>query len=562
MSYILLVFSLISTAQRLVVVVITAIRLLLSLFDVAGLAFIGLSVSILAGSEIATDSISGQVLETLRLDPVQVGFFPLAAIGVAAFALKAVASVLLTLWIGMALARTEVERAGSLFSRTLLSSLDSLEIYTGRQVAHALNGSATVAYSKALNTFSTFLADVFLALLLVVYMLLADAFSTLYLLIYFAGVAILLQLVIGKRIRKLSTISDEASVGTNALAIDVYENIRQIRSRKSRDSLNWDFRALRMQLAVSRAKNAALSLMPRYALEVALALGVLLLVSLQLSGDGLLDAAITAILLAGAFRLSTTLASLQSGWNQLNEFIGQSRWTLNLERHLPLVQESPDSAERELTAPDLQVRQLGYFFPRSNEKVFSSVDFSVPSGGLLLVRGPSGRGKSTLADLLLGLRIASEGSITLDGLQIEEYLRTHPSGVAYVPQHTKIIEGSIARNVSFQESMTEQERARALASIQQAELGSFVSSLEDGLDTRIGPGAHGMSGGQIQRLGLARALYLNPKLLILDEVTSALDETTSLEVTKLINSLKGEMTILVISHKPEKALEYDAEFVL
>jgi len=164
--------------------------------------------------------------------------------------------------------------------------------------------------------------------------------------------------------------------------------------------------------------------------------------------------------------------------------------------------------------------------------------------------------------LLLGMRTPVKGRILLDGLTIQEYVSRNPSSVAYVPQHTPIIEGSIARNVSFQQRMTEVENERVLNALREAELGSFVTSLHDGLNSRIGAGAHGMSGGQIQRLGLARALYLQPRLLILDEVTSSLDESTSADITKLINSLKGSMTILVISHKPEKMLAFDSELVL
>ena len=562
MDFILRVFRLISPPQRMLVVTVTGIRLLLSMFDVAGLAFIGLSVSVLAGSKIDGKSLSGQVLQALSISTEEASFFLIAVIGVLLFAIKAVISVLLNLWIGLALAKTEVERTSSLFARTLLAKLDDLEKYTARQVAHALNGSATVTYSKSLNTFSLLLADAFLAALLLSYMVLADAFTTGFLVLYFAGVAALLQLLIGRRIRELSTLSDEANVGTNSLVIDVYDNIRQIRGQKSRASLKEDFRDLRTQLATSRARGAALGLMPRYALEIALALGVLILVSLQLSGGELVDPALTAILLAGAFRLSTNFASLQSGWNQLNEIRGQSRWTLNLEGRLLDDGEPSVEAERDSTAPKIEVRKLRYAFPGSEEALFSSLNFDVSAGGLILVRGPSGRGKSTLADLMLGMRTPSAGQILLDGLSIEDFISRNPSSVAYVPQYTPIIEGSIARNVSFQQHMTERENQRAFNALSEAELGSFVTSLNDGLSTRIGAGAHGMSGGQIQRLGLARALYLRPRLLILDEVTSSLDEATSADITRLINSLKRTMTILVISHKPEKTLEFDSEFVL
>jgi len=162
------------------------------------------------------------------------------------------------------------------------------------------------------------------------------------------------------------------------------------------------------------------------------------------------------------------------------------------------------------------------------------------------VGGPSGAGKSTLLDLLAGLQPPSEGSFFLGGIAFSPFISaTFPARVGYVPQAITLLDDSMAFNIALEENP---DSARLQRAVERASLEQFVDSLPQGLQTRLGDGGQGLSGGQRQRLGIARALYREPALLILDEVTSALDESTACAVMGELLAMRGQVSLLFVTH--------------
>jgi ATP-binding cassette subfamily C protein len=163
--------------------------------------------------------------------------------------------------------------------------------------------------------------------------------------------------------------------------------------------------------------------------------------------------------------------------------------------------------------------------------------------------GPSGAGKSTIADLLCAvLRPTSGVILTTDSPHGSET----PQGmgyVGYVPQRPGLVSGSILDNVALAESVDRVNRERAIEALQLANLADLVSEMPEGLDTLLGKLQDGLSGGQMQRLGLARALYTKPGLLIMDEATSALDAESEAEIQKALDAMRGKVTVVLIAHR-------------
>jgi ABC-type multidrug transport system fused ATPase/permease subunit len=163
--------------------------------------------------------------------------------------------------------------------------------------------------------------------------------------------------------------------------------------------------------------------------------------------------------------------------------------------------------------------------------------------------GASGIGKSTLVDLLLGLFKPSEGSITIDGVEISKNRAVFYDLIGYVPQSIYLTDDILTNNIAFgvKEDIIDLKRVKKC--IEAAQLSEFVNSLKDGLNSFVGENGVKISGGQRQRIGIARALYNNPEILVLDEATSSLDLQTESEVMNSIYAMKGKITLIIIAHR-------------
>lgn len=195
------------------------------------------------------------------------------------------------------------------------------------------------------------------------------------------------------------------------------------------------------------------------------------------------------------------------------------------------------------------MEHLGFYYPGTSEEVLTDVSFSIPKGSFVGVLGPSGAGKTTFVDILLGLFVPTRGRITVDGIDIRHELRAWQANIAYVPQSIYLTDATIRENVALGESPDEIDEDRVHRALAMAELDAFVNAQEQGLDTMVGERGVKLSGGQRQRIGIARALYQQPEVLILDEATSALDTETEKSITDTILKFKGKITIVAIAHR-------------
>jgi len=198
---------------------------------------------------------------------------------------------------------------------------------------------------------------------------------------------------------------------------------------------------------------------------------------------------------------------------------------------------------------NIRIDHLGYQYPEGKKEVLRDVTFTIPKGKFVGIVGPSGAGKTTFVDLLLGLLEPTVGRILIDGSDIQDKTRAWQANLAYVPQNIYLIDGTIRENIALGIPEKEIDDARIAHVLQMAELYDFVQSLSNGIHTNVGERGVKLSGGQRQRIGIARALYYKPEVLILDEATSALDYETEKSITDTILKLKGRITIVAIAHR-------------
>jgi ATP-binding cassette subfamily C protein len=187
---------------------------------------------------------------------------------------------------------------------------------------------------------------------------------------------------------------------------------------------------------------------------------------------------------------------------------------------------------------------------------------TVTGGSTVAIVGPSGAGKTTLVDLMLGLYEPLEGTVLINGLSPQDVRAQFPGSFAYVPQKPGLVSGSIADNIALGFVSGDIDEERVWESLRKAQLASLVEQLPDGIHSSLGAHSDALSGGQIQRLGLARALYSSPRLIVLDEATSALDAATEASITEAIANLGSETTVIVIAHRLSTIQKSDAVHVM
>lgn len=198
---------------------------------------------------------------------------------------------------------------------------------------------------------------------------------------------------------------------------------------------------------------------------------------------------------------------------------------------------------------EIELKDITYAYPNTEKKIFDHAEMVVPCGKSVGIMGPSGAGKSTIVDILLGLLKVQEGTISCDGVNIFDNYPAWLSRIGYIPQSIYLVDESIRNNIAFGIADDEIDDERIWKVLEEAQLKEFIETLPEGLDTTIGDRGVRISGGQRQRLGIARALYHNPSVLVFDEATSALDNDTEAAVMDAINSFHGKKTMVIIAHR-------------
>ena len=297
-----------------------------------------------------------------------------------------------------------------------------------------------------------------------------------------------------------------------------------------------------------RARLFALGQLPRLSMEliaIVTALGVFAAMALTGVPDGTLLLSFSLLIAA----LSRLLPAFSRIHYDLVRVL-QNRYSFDsVMAYLDLEEEDLEAGGPLLSLNDrIEFRHVGFTYPERSEAVIKDFDLTIPVRSSVALTGVTGGGKSTLADILLGLLKPQSGGVFADGRNIEENLASWRSRTGFVPQHIYLMDDTICANVVFG-SPGEPDAAKVAAALEAAQLTEFVSSLPDGVNTVIGENGVRLSGGQRQRLGVARALYGNPELLIMDEATSALDDDTERALVSALDELRGKLTIVTIAHR-------------
>ncbi|WP_152192636.1 ABC transporter ATP-binding protein [Georgenia satyanarayanai] len=317
----------------------------------------------------------------------------------------------------------------------------------------------------------------------------------------------------------------------------------------------------------ARAEANFLGQVPRYVLETALILGFALIAGVGYLTGGP-EGAVAAVGMFGVagFRLVPSLTRMQTVQSTVNSNAAYARQVVaDIDSSEALLERrSAERPQHELTVehPDIVLDAVTFTYPGAETPALDRVSLRIPAGAHVAFVGSSGAGKSTMVDILLGLLEPTGGHLEVGGERLELVLDSWRRRIGYVPQDVSLFDATVAENVALTWEREKVEDDKVRRALQRAQLLDTVEAREGGIDARIGERGLAFSGGQRQRLGIARGLYNDPRVLVMDEATSALDTTTEAAVTRAIRDLHGEVTVITVAHRLATIRDSDIVFFL
>jgi ABC-type multidrug transport system fused ATPase/permease subunit len=353
----------------------------------------------------------------------------------------------------------------------------------------------------------------------------------------------------------LGAMHSEFNIVSNEKIVEVFSSYRESVVRNRRDYYAREIGKIRFALADVSAESAFMPYVSKYVIETSVVLGALLVGAAQfIMQDATHAVATLAIFLAAGTRIAPAVLRVQQGSIQIRGSLGAAQPTFALIDSLGQslmfenIDDSVDVLHEGFTS-EIQIENVSLTYPPKQLRAISNISLTIRPGTSVAFVGPSGAGKTTLIDVLLGVLNPDEGSVVISGLPPLLAVAKWPGAVSYVPQDVIISAGTIRENVALGYPAKEATDELVMSALKVAHLDQFVSNLPKGLDTEVGERGAKISGGQRQRLGIARAMFTRPHLLVLDEATSSLDGETEASISQAIHELRGSTTVVLIAHR-------------
>ena len=559
--------KLLPPGRRKLLFLAAGVQLSLGLLDLVGIALVGL-LGAVAVSGVGSSGMSAQVQDLL--DRIGLAGFTISQLSVTValaavfvLVLKTVLSALLTRRITRFLANRQAEVSAGLARRFLRRPLADVQLWTTPEAIYALGSGVGAATVALLGASIVIASELFLFLIVGIALLVYDPVLTIGTVVLFSVIVFVLQNVLGRWSSRNAQVMTDSSIDTLTAVSEALSTYREATVLNRRDLYVGRYEALIGRYSSANATASYIMEVPKYVLETVLYISVLTLAAVQFLTRDLASAAATvALFLAAGSRVVPAMLRLQGAGITIRNAAVQAQPTFFLADYLDTT--SDDSSQEHMSAeaihdhiisgyPDfdatIEVRDVTLTYSDATEPALINASLTVTAGQSIALVGSTGAGKSSLADVILGVMAPQSGSVLISGETPRAAISRWPGAISYVPQTVSLVYGSIRENVALGLPSDVIDDDLAWEALERAHLAEFLRENREGLDTKIGERGFRLSGGQRQRLGLARALYTRPKLLVLDEATSALDAETEQAIIQTLSELEGEVTTVTVAHR-------------
>jgi ABC-type multidrug transport system fused ATPase/permease subunit len=538
---------------------VTLIQIFLSLLDLVGVLAVGflgaLSVSGIQSKTPGTRASSllsflGISNFTFQQQAAMLGLF-----AVTVLTLRTILSIFFTRRILFFMSRRGALISSNLISKFLSLPLLTIQKWSTQAGIYAVTHGVQIIVLQVLALLVVLISDISLLIILVIGLFLVDPVTALSTVVIFGSVSVALYLFMHVRAGKLGAINAGLAIQSSEKVAEVFSSYRESVVRNRRDFYAREIAKTRFLLADTSAEIGFMPYISKYIIETSVIVGAVLIGGIQfLMQDSSRAVATLAVFVAAGSRIAPAVLRIQQGSISIKSSLGMAMPTLKLISFLKDVSATPAVDDEiplihENFDPKVIATNVTFTYPEGESENLYKINFEANAGEIIALVGPSGAGKTTLVDVLLGIIKPDEGNIFISDLPPLEAIEKWPGAIAYVPQDVLIINGSIRENVALGYPIEKATDKLVHDALQIASLEDFVLSLPDALETNLGERGARLSGGQRQRIGIARALFTKPKLLVLDEATSSLDSMTEESISNDIKSLKGNTTVIIIAHR-------------
>lgn len=552
-------FRILDSKDRSKLGAVAFLQILSGLLDLAGVAVIG-ALGALAVNGVQSRQPGNRVTKFLEIFHIETFSFQsqVAILGsVAAILLisKTVVSVFFTRRTLFFLSRRSASITSKLLAKVLNQPLLWIQKRTYQQTLFAITDGVSAIMVGVIGNIVGLVSDLSLLILMLAGLFVVDPLIALGTLITFSGIGGIIYMLLHKRAQHLGVTSSRLAVSSNESIIEALSLYRELVVRNRRDFYSRKISKIRFEYSDTLAEAAFMPNISKYVIETTVVLGALGLSALQFKSQDASHAVATlSVFMAAGMRIAPAVLRVQQAALSFRGAIGIASPTIEIMDYLndkEAIGPSNDDviSEHEGFLAAIKIKDASLTYPGRETKALNSVNLEVSPGEFVAIVGPSGAGKTSLVDVLLGVLQADSGEVSIGGMSPAEAVKNWPGAIAYVPQDVLIINGTVKQNVALgfpAETIQDDQVRNALL---MAQLGDFLENQPNGILSEVGEKGAKISGGQRQRLGIARAIFTNPKLLVLDEATSALDGETEGNISDSIQSLKGQVTVVMIAHR-------------
>lgn len=529
----------------------------LSMLDAAALGLMAIIIGPIISNTTVKIPVIGSVQTTGLL--VALGLVCLLII------LKGVLSILVIWRATRTFADFELVIGSRLFDSYLNSGWAERLKRNSADVVRLTDSSVSAMISGYLRPISTLPGEVFSFLTVVVVLAIVQPLIALTALVYLGILGAFLFFWVTQRSRQAGQVALRYSLRSSRLITEMVGALKEVTLRDKSQEAADVVRSNRRRTTQARSNSQFLGQVPRFILESGLVGGFILVGLVGFLTGGVTEAT-TAIALFGlaGFRMAPSIVRFQAIVSQLANSEPHAKAVLaEIERS----EESADSKD-EVGAQalaehpkNLSLQEVSFSYNADSSRALTDVNLDIAFGSTVAFVGSSGAGKSTVVDILLGLMPPTSGTVSVDGVPLQQLTRSWRSRVAYVPQDVSLFDATVAQNVALTWT-NDYDEDKVRDALRQAQLLETLEARDGGIHAKVGERGLSLSGGQRQRLGIARALYAEPLFLVMDEATSALDTATEAAVGDAIRNLKGSMTIVTVAHRLSTVKEADQIFFM
>jgi ATP-binding cassette subfamily C protein len=534
-------------------------RVFANLLDIVGLAGIALLATFFGAFAAGTGSIAPIDLPLIGTWAITEYLAVLIALGIAAtFVLKSAFSIWINLRTALFVAALEASFSKSLANDYFLGGSEGERVFEDSlSEFQNIASYSTAALSTFINARISMIAEVSLLMAMVVSFLLINPLATVAMFFYLSAVLLALSRLVTKRIKRNGEIQLQGSEIALQTSRDLFGVRREARASGVSDFWIDRFTQGKARWSGSSAVIYSLSGLPRYVIETSLILGIFaFLAGIVVFSDLPSQAVTIGVFMAGGLRLVASLLPLQAAINSMIDGANRGKPALDRLKVIAARNSSIQDVELDVAhgkALGLRVEDVTFGFNKESA-VIQNINFEVKAGTKVAIVGPSGAGKTTCFEIATGFRLPDSGKASIDGHDPRVLLEHGRGLIGIVPQRPHLVSGTLAENISLA-SADQTDLSKASEVLKLAGLQAYANP--GALEMNVEPDAGQLSGGEIQRLGIARALYRDPGILFLDEATSALDAETEAQISKVLDQLRGKMTVVLIAHRLSTVMNSD-----